>query len=157
MSDFTVSEGNESDIDSLIDLARSIEHLFGPMVGHGFEDVLRANIQRGSLFVARGGEQADNVVGGIIFDERGAPNYHIRWLAILETYRGRGGGRLLVSHALARATPPCRIEVATFGPDNTEGLPARRLYQSFGFHPRDMLERGPEGGSRQRFTLLLHG
>ena len=158
MSEFAVSGGTESDLDALIDLARSVESLFGPMIGHGFEDILRTNIERGSLFVVRNPEEKPGtVVGGIIFDERDAPDYHVSWLAIREAYRGRGGGKLLLSHALARVTPPCRVEVATFGADNAAGLPARRLYEAFGFRPGERLERGPEGGSRQRFTLLLDG
>jgi hypothetical protein len=43
--------------------------------------------------------------------------------------------------------------VDTFGEDNEEGRPARRLYESFGFVAAEELERGPEGGTRQRFRL----
>ncbi len=41
----------------------------------------------------------------------------------------------------------------TFGEDDIEGYPARRLYESFGFVPGEYLLDGPGGGSRQRFRL----
>jgi hypothetical protein len=43
------------------------------------------------------------------------------------------------------------VLVDTFGEDNVEGYPARRLYESFGFVPGEYLPAGPAGGSRQRF------
>ena len=43
--------------------------------------------------------------------------------------------------------------VDTFGNDNVEGRPARRLYESFGFIAAEELERGPEGGTRQRYRF----
>jgi hypothetical protein len=45
------------------------------------------------------------------------------------------------------------VLVDTFGEDIIEGLPARRLYESFGFLPGEDLPDGVEGGSRQRFRF----
>ncbi|MBL7097031.1 MAG: hypothetical protein ISS15_05175 [Alphaproteobacteria bacterium] len=55
---------------------------------------------------------------------------------------------------MARWPGPCSISVATFGADNPEGHPARRLYERYGFEPREMLPRGPEGGTRQLYVLV---
>lgn len=49
MSKFTIFKATENDIPALINLARSVEHLFGPMVGHGFERVLEVNVQWDAL------------------------------------------------------------------------------------------------------------
>ena len=110
-------------IPSLIDLARSVEHLFGPMIGHGFERVLETNVDRGAILCAIDPDGLDHrVLGGIIFDVRDAPMYHVSWLAVSHDFRGCGIGRRLLASALERASPPARIELITFGPDN-EGDP----------------------------------
>ena len=61
----------------------------------------------------------------------------------------------LVAQALRQFADAPEVLVDTFGDDNVEGRPARRLYESFGFVAAEELERGPEGGSRQRFRLVL--
>jgi hypothetical protein len=58
-----------------------------------------------------------------------------------------------VAHALRELVAAPEVLVDTFGEDREEGRPARRLYESFGFVAAEELERGPEGGTRQRFRL----
>jgi ribosomal protein S18 acetylase RimI-like enzyme len=152
MSAMQIEEAQIGDIPALLALARSVEHLFGPMVEHGFENVLRSNIERAAIICARDASAA-RAVGAIIFDSRAAPTYRVSWLAVESDYRGRGIGRRLLSEALSRAASPSLIEVITFGPDVEEGLPARRLYEALGFRAQEAVARGPEGGTRQRFEL----
>lgn len=49
---------------------------------------------------------------------------------------------------------PWTLEVDTFGEDHP-GARARRFYERFGFAAAEMLEDGPEGGSRQMFRMSL--
>lgn len=87
-------------------------------------------------------------------DVAGAPDNWIRWLAVRRATWRRATGAELMEAALARWPGPCSISVATFGADNPEGHPARRLYERYGFEPREMLPRGPEGGTRQLYVLV---
>jgi ribosomal protein S18 acetylase RimI-like enzyme len=142
-----VSEGSPADVASWLEIVREVESLFGPMPD--FESALQRNISRGTALCARaaGGQ----VLGGVLL--RGAPHSQISWLAVRPSARRAGVGRALVTEALRRLPTNCDVVVDTFGEDNVEGRPARRLYESFGFVPAEHLPHGPEGGSRQRFRL----
>jgi ribosomal protein S18 acetylase RimI-like enzyme len=126
---------------------REVEPLFGPMPE--FESALLRNISRGTALCAR--DTRGQVLGGVLL--RAAPQTQISWLAVRPSARRRGVGRALVTEALRRLPAACDVVVDTFGEDNVEGRPARRLYESFGFVPAEHLPDGPEGGSRQRFRL----
>lgn len=78
----------------------------------------------------------------------------INWLAVRSNCRGRGIGRELVTHAVRAFDEAEEIIVDTFGEDNDCGRPARALYESFGFEAAEELDRGPEGGTRQRFRRV---
>jgi ribosomal protein S18 acetylase RimI-like enzyme len=148
----TVSGGTPDDVASWLDLAREVEPLFGPMPD--FESTIRRNISRGTALCVRDAGVRDaggRVLGGMLL--RAAPHTQITWLAVRSSARRRGVGRALVAAALCRCPPPCDVLVDTFGEDNVEGYPARRLYESFGFVPGEYLPAGPAGGSRQRFRL----
>jgi GNAT superfamily N-acetyltransferase len=56
---------------------------------------------------------------------------------------GRGLGRDLVAHALRTVVGASEVLVETFGEDNIDGTPARRLYESLGFVPAEYLDPGP--------------
>ena len=146
-----ISIATLGDVPAWLHLAATVEHLFGPMVDQGFDKAIVANIERRTAFCIR--DDQANLRGGLLFDARSKPTYHITWLAVSPRSRGRGLGRNLAQYAIAQATPPFRMEVVTFGDDNPEGIPARRLYESLGFVPDAMQPNGPEGGSRQRFVL----
>jgi ribosomal protein S18 acetylase RimI-like enzyme len=142
-----VSEGTRDDVASWLELAREVEPLFGLMPD--FESTVRRNISRGTALCIR--DASGQVLGGVLL--RAAPPAQITWLAVRSSARRSGVGHALVAAALRRCLPPCEVLVDTFGEDNTEGYPARRLYESFGFVPGEYLPDGPEGGSRQRFRL----
>ena len=142
-----VSEGTSEDVASWLEITREVEPLFGPMPD--FESTLRRNISRGTALCVR--DASGQVLGGVLL--RAAPHTQITWLAVRSSARRRGVGRALVAEALRRCQPPCEVLVDTFGEDNIEGFPARRLYESFGFVPGEHLADGPYGGSRQRFRL----
>lgn len=143
----TVSEGTPADVASWLELAREVEPLFGPMPD--FESTIRRNISRGTALCVRDGD--GRVLGGVLL--RAAPHTQITWLAVRSSARRQGVGHALVVAALSRWLPPCDVLVDTFGEDNVEGYPARRLYESVGFVPGDYLPEGLAGGSRQRFRL----
>lgn len=148
-----VVEAGDLDLQPWLNLARQVEHLFGPMVGHGFDRAIEANIARGSAFCVRDPDDRATLAGGLLFDYRDAPSYELSWLAVSAAHRRLGIGRALLVHALERTVEPSRVRVVTFGPDHPGGSDARSFYASFGFVPGPMLEKGPEGGSRQEFLL----
>jgi len=145
----TVRLATIADIDAWLEIAREVEPLFGSMPL--FDVTLKDNIARGTALCADDG--AGGVSGGLLLGGE-APDHSIRWLAVRRMARGQGNGKALVEAALARCTAPCTISLATFGADNVQGKPARALYLSLGFVAAEMLPRGPEGGTRQRFTLV---
>lgn len=145
-----VSEGTQADIASWLEITREVEPLFGPMPD--FESTLLRNISRGTALCVR--DAGGQVLGGALL--RAAPHTQITWLAVRSSARRRGVGHALVTEALRRCPPPCEVLVDTFGEDNINGRPARRLYESSGFQPAEFLPNGPEGGSRQRFRLSRH-
>jgi GNAT superfamily N-acetyltransferase len=139
----------ESDIPGWLALVREVEPLFGPMPS--FDITLRNKIAAGDALSAR--DLSGQVTGGILLG--GAPPAHwIRWLAVRKAARGQGIGQALVAAALARCPDPCTVSLVTFGADNVQGRPARGLYESFGFTAAEVLPRGPEGGTRQKFVLV---
>ena len=127
-------------------MAREVEPLFGPMPS--FDGTLERSIARSAAWCIR----VDSVVaaGMLVSPLESAA---INWLAVRRSMRGRGFGRQLVAHAVGVFASAPQITVDTFGEDRLEGRPARRLYESFGFIPAEELERGPEGGTRQRYRL----
>ncbi|HUO89954.1 MAG TPA: GNAT family N-acetyltransferase, partial [Rhizomicrobium sp.] len=82
------------------------------------------------------------------------PDNWIRWLAVRSSARRNRVGSVLLDAVLCRWPAPCTISLATFGDDNAEGRPARRFYERVGFVAGEMLPRGPEGGTRQRYTMV---
>jgi GNAT superfamily N-acetyltransferase len=145
----TVHAATRSDIASWLGIAREVEFLFGAMPI--FDATLRNKIAHDEALCVRAPSR--EVVGGVLLGG-GWPDTWIRWLAVRRAERGQGIGAALVAAVLERCPPPCTVSLATFGADNVEGHPARRLYERFGFVAGEMLPRGPEGGTRQRFTLV---
>jgi len=138
-----------ADIASWLEIVREVEPLFGPMPQ--FDVTLKNNIARGTALCANDG--VGDIVGGLLLGGE-APDHWLRWFAVRRAARGQGIGAALVDEAMARCPSPCTISLATFGGDNAQGAPARALYQRLGFLAGEMLPRGPEGGTRQRFTLV---
>lgn len=134
-----------SDIASWLEIVREVEPLFGPMPS--FDATLQRAVARSGAWCIRGGNGA--VVAGVLLSRR--EDAKINWLAVRRSARGQGLGRELVAHALQEFADSTDVTVDTFGEDVVEGRIARRLYESFGFVASEELERGPEGGTRQRF------
>ncbi|MEU9074381.1 GNAT family N-acetyltransferase [Kitasatospora sp. NPDC048538] len=143
-----------ADIPSWMSLAAGVEELFGPLVDDpGFEAALVRNVERGTALCVRAaeGRPGSALVGGLLFSVR-RPHYEITWLAVEGNARGQGIGRLLVEAALREfVSPPCSIDVTTFGPDHP-GSGARLFYEELGFEPTAQLL---EDGSRQVYRLQL--
>lgn len=146
-----------ADVAPWLNLAREVEHLFGPMVGHGFDRALLSNMDRESAFCVRDVANVGTLAAGMLFDFRDAPDYELAWLADSERHRRSVLGRRLLGHVLARTNRPSQVRVVTFGPDHPGGRDARRFYESRGFHAGALLENGPDGGSRQAFVLQQRG
>jgi GNAT superfamily N-acetyltransferase len=138
-----------ADIASWLEIEREVEPLFGQMPQ--FDVTLKNNIARGTALCADNG--TGGVTGGLLLGGE-ARDHWIRWLAVRCSARGQGTGAALVGEAVARCPAPCTISLATFGADNAQGRPARELYLRFGFVAGEIMARGPEGGTRQRFTLV---
>jgi GNAT superfamily N-acetyltransferase len=79
----------------------------------------------------------------------------ISWFAVFEKYRCRGVGSTLLEYAINELGNDKVIEVTTFQESYSEGIPARRAYQKFGFvdydltvqmngYPRSLMKRIPE-------------
>jgi len=142
-----VTDAHANDVLSWLEIVREVEPLFGPMPD--FESTLVKNIRRGTAPCVC--DSLGAVVGGALI--RLPPNAQIAWLAVRASARGEGVGRSLVTEVLRRYGTAAEVIVDTFGDDNPQGRAARRLYESFGFVASEQLERGPEGGTRQRFRL----
>lgn len=133
-------------IDSWIELAETVEHLFGPMPD------LKTHIQRGTergtaLVVVKD----RSVTGAMLLSGPNKPQY-IRWLAVHPDYRGQGVGSALVKSAMAH-WPDGDIAVVTFPESCREGQAARRLYQRNGFTWQGPTEPAPDGSPRELFVL----
>src|ERR1700754_1412905 len=115
-----------------------------------FDVTLKTKIREGDALCVRDGAR---VIGGVLLGGT-APDNWIRWLAVRRDARRHGVGAALIEAVFTRWPGPCSISLATFGADNPEGQPARRLYERFGFAPSEMLPRGPEGGTRQLYVLV---
>ena len=152
---FQVVPADHSDAEAWLNLARQVEPLFGPMVDRGFDRAIRANIDRQTAFCVRNPERPLTLTGGLLFDDRDAPTYRVTWLAVDEPSRKKGIGQQLLRYALRSTVNPCVIEVVTFGPGHPGRRAAKRFYESFGFTPGPMRERGPEGGSRQSYMMRV--
>jgi len=145
------------DFQSWLRLAAEVEYLFGPMVNEpGFHRALCKNIERETAFCIRedDGPAGVPLLGGLLFSPK-PPIYTIGWLAVAQRIRRRGLGRLLLGHAAHLVHPPAEMVVTTFGPDSRYGQPARRFYESMGFHPAEPAPNGPEGSSRQIYRGMF--
>lgn len=138
-----------ADIPSWLEIVRAVEPLFGQMPM--FDVSLRNKIAHGDALCVR--DASGGVIGGLLLGGE-QPDIWIRWLAVRGSARGQGAGAALVAEVMQRFPPPCTISLTTFGADVVEGRPARRLYERFGFTQGLTQPRGPEGGTRQRFTLV---
>ncbi|HNY67028.1 MAG TPA: GNAT family N-acetyltransferase [Deltaproteobacteria bacterium] len=124
------------DFPEWIRLAGEVEPLFGPMVNDpSFREGLKQAISEGRAVCARKHEDARALLGGIIVSPE---DNEILWFAVSQESRGRGTGKALLAEAVSLLDRTRPMQVITFAPSEQEGLPARTLFQAFGFvdsHP----------------------
>jgi ribosomal protein S18 acetylase RimI-like enzyme len=151
-----VRGAREQDIPGFLGLAAQVEHWFGPMVDDpGFRGAVDKHVRRSSALVAV--SSATELLGGLLFSAK-PPVHHVRWLVVAEQARGSGVGRALLSAAMTRfVRGPGTVEVVTFGADHPGAAAsgARAFYERLGFGPAEVVEPGPEGGSRQVYRLTV--
>lgn len=148
------------DMEGWLHLASEVEYLFGPMVNEPkFIQALEKSIYQQSAFCVRvnDGVPGDPLLGGVMFSSSNAPYYKIGWLAVSSEARKQGVATAIMNHILSRIETPAEISVITFGEDIPDGRPARRFHQKFGFLPlEETIPNGPEGGSRQKFRMIVN-
>ena len=134
-----------ADFDQWIRLAKEVEPLFGPMVKDpGFNEGLRQAISDGDTFCIRkaNGGNGQTLQGGIVVS-RG--ENEILWFAVAEESRGQGIGKALLKKAIQSLDHSRPITVTTFDGSVEAGLPARKLYQTFGFNDSRPGDMNPAG------------
>ena len=147
---------SEADTPGFVELARQVEHWFGPMVGEpAFETALAKHIRRGTALVATIADETQ-MLGGLLFTAK-PPAHHVRWLVVAEHARGKGVGRALMADAIRRfVADDGMLEVVTFGADHpgASASGARAFYERLGFTPAESVAPGPDGGSRQIYRKI---
>src|SRR4030042_3041144 len=118
------------------ELAREVEPLFeGRMGGEKeFREFMIRKIAQQDAFFIRDHSHSDNLLGLIAVSHH---NNAISWFAVFEKHRGKGIGTMLLAYAIKDMDQTREISVIAFKEDNKKGLPARRLYQKFGFKDFD--------------------
>jgi len=134
-----------ADLAGWLELAREVEHLFGPMVEVpefrlALEEAMTQ--ERALCAVLPGGDGATRVVGGIVVSPEPTT---VDWLVVAGERRGTGLGRLLLAAALQRLDARRPVTVQTFAPGCADGDAARALYRAFGFEDRQLAEPTPAG------------
>ncbi|MEN6622132.1 MAG: GNAT family N-acetyltransferase [Smithella sp.] len=118
-----------NDFPEWLKLAREVEPLFGPMADEPeFLFGLRLVILEGNAFCFA--EKKENFFGGIVISKG---TNEIVWLAVVKHSRGCKIGTALLSEAIKHLDHTNPIMVRTFDKAAEAGIPARRLYKSFGF------------------------
>lgn len=121
------------DLDGWLQLAREVEHLFGPMADSpDFQAALKQAMAGQEAFCIRSGPQgALPILPGAVAVSKAANE--VTWLAVAGGQRGQGLGKALLAAALSQLDGTRPITVQTFAPAVTEGRAARNLYLGRGF------------------------
>ncbi|MFT3855179.1 MAG: GNAT family N-acetyltransferase [Ilumatobacteraceae bacterium] len=149
----TIISAQAEYVAGILELAREVEDWFGPMVDDpGFHGAVHRKIAQGRALVA---DESGRVVGGLLFADHRAPTYELNWIVVASSRRASGVGQELLAEAVRRwVAMPAVLGVVTFGADHP-GARSRRFYERLGFAAVGAAEAGPEGGSRERFELVL--
>lgn len=134
------------DVDAWLSLADEVEPLFGPMPH--LRRAVERGIDRGTALVT--GDKA-SITGGMLLS-RDDQKHQILWLAVRTSARGQDRGAALVQAALDH-WPDGDIDVTTFVEGQAGGLPARRLYERFGFELIGTAPPAPDGSPRDLYRL----
>ncbi|MEN6622130.1 MAG: GNAT family N-acetyltransferase [Smithella sp.] len=124
-----------NDFPNWLKLAGEVEPLFGPMVDiPEFQNGLKQVILAGNAFCFA---EQENFLGSIVISKE---TNEIVWLAVIQHGRGCNIGAALLSEAIKHLDHTNPITVRTFDKTTEAGIPARKLYNSFGF--RDSFDAG---------------
>lgn len=117
------------------ELAREVEPLFQVAMAddEGFRGFMVRTIAQKEAYIIR--DNAAKGLSGLIVISR--DNNSISWLAVFQEHRRNGVGARLLEYALQELDNKREISVTTFREDTEPGIPARRLYQKFGFVEHD--------------------
>jgi ribosomal protein S18 acetylase RimI-like enzyme len=113
-------------------LAREVESLFeGRMAGQkDFRAFMARRIAQHEAFIVRDNKKSGKLLGLIAISHK---NNTISWFAVSEKHRNEGIGEMLLAYAVNDLDKTREISVITFRENQEKGLPARKLYQKFGF------------------------
>lgn len=146
---YTVVEGIEQDIDSWMELVRSVRWNFpGLETEDALQEhkntVLKFMRQKTAICVKDG----NRIIGVLLF----SINHNmICCLAVSPDDRNQGIGSKLLAYALERLDRTQSVTVSTFREEDEKGVAPRALYQKFGFVPDELIEEF--GYPNQRFVL----
>ena len=128
-----VEVAKSSDFNSLINLAKEVEDLFGPMADEvSFHDTLKDAILQKTVFCIRTKDYKEigSLQGGIIISKE---SNEIMWFVVSDKHRKRGIGTQLLKFALRKLDPKRDIVVQTFDESVLSGKAARKIYFNSGF------------------------
>ncbi|MCC8022247.1 MAG: GNAT family N-acetyltransferase [Clostridiales bacterium] len=143
------------DIPDLLRLADEVGGLFGHpgMAGDPqFLEGMKRRMERHEA-IAAVDRKSGRCRGAICFSRK---CNEIVWLAVETELRGNGMGRRLLDAALLQLDWNRPVWVVTFHDGQAEGIPARRLYEGFGFRTESAVQ-DEFGNPRSRMVLEPDG
>lgn len=131
----------DNDYEAWLELAKEVEHLFGPMVNlKEFQEGIKDCIKNKNAYCIE--DEKQDIVGIIALNRK---ENEIEWLAVGEKHRGNKYGQRLLSKAIEELEINGDIYVQTFSPITEEGKNSRRLYQKNGFKDLKKAGKNPAG------------
>jgi ribosomal protein S18 acetylase RimI-like enzyme len=137
-----IRPATEKDIPHWNTLIKEVEPLFGKMLDdQNFVNAIQAAIKANIVF-CHDDEITKNLDGAIVVNR---DENSIEWLAVSSCAKGHGVGSKLVKKALSELDSNKDVRVQTFSSNIPEGLPARKLYEKFGFKDYQPAGKNPAG------------